>query len=146
MNTKVSLIIAVYKDVEALDLIIKSLHNQSYKNFEVVVAEDGESQEMKHYVDSIQNLEVIHTTQEDNGVQKSKSQNNALKASTGEYIIMIDGDCILYKDFIQRHLLLSSKMAIVTGRRVNLGPRYSQMLRDNKISSSWLEKNFLFKY
>ena len=38
---KVSVIIAVYKDVEALELIIESLKNQTYKNFEVIIAEDG---------------------------------------------------------------------------------------------------------
>ena len=37
-----SLIIAVYKDVQALGLIIESLKNQSYKNFEVIIAEDGQ--------------------------------------------------------------------------------------------------------
>ncbi|MFY9082810.1 glycosyltransferase, partial [Aliarcobacter butzleri] len=38
---KISLIIAVYKDVESLELIIESLRNQTYKNFEVIIAEDG---------------------------------------------------------------------------------------------------------
>ena len=38
----VSVIVAVYKDIEALELIMKSLNYQTYRNFELVVAEDGE--------------------------------------------------------------------------------------------------------
>lgn len=145
-NLKVSIIIAVYKDIEALNLIIKSLEYQTYKNFEVIIAEDGESSEMAEYVSKITNLKVIHTTQEDLGVRKSHSQNNAIRNSSGEYLIFIDGDCILYSNFIENHIRLSGKNNIISGRRVNLGPKYSTMLRSAKINSFWLEKNFLKKY
>ena len=61
-------------------------------------------------------------------------------------MIFIDGDCILYSDFIQNHLALSDKKNIITGRRVNVGPRYSNQLRDKSITSQWLENNFIQKY
>ncbi|MDQ7066805.1 MAG: glycosyltransferase [Sulfurimonas sp.] len=102
---KVSLIIAVYKDVEALHLIFKSLKNQTYENFEVVVAEDGESEVMLEAIAFAKNkysFEIIHVRQEDNGVRKSCSQNNGIKASSGEYLIFIDGDCLLYSTFIRK--------------------------------------------
>jgi len=143
---KVSLIIAVYKDVEALKLIIESLKNQTYKNFEVVIAEDGEDQLMKEYISTIKDLEVKHTTQEDIGVRKSNSQNNAIRVSSGEYLIFIDGDCLPYSNFIENHIKLSAQKNIIAGRRVNLGPKYSQMLREHIKTSLWLEKNFLMKY
>lgn len=146
---KVSIIVAVYKDIEALELIFNSLTYQTYKNFEIVVAEDGESNVMNNFIEDSKikyNFDIIHTTQEDIGVRKSKSQNNGIKASTGEYLIFIDGDCILYSSFIENHLTLSDKKNIITGRRVNLGPIYSQDLRTKKIDSSWLEKNFVKKY
>ena len=146
---KVSIIVAVYKDVEALELIFDSLVYQTYKNFEIIVAEDGESDIMKQFIESAKNrynFDIIHTTQEDIGVRKSRSQNNGIKASTGEYLIFIDGDCILYSNFIQNHLALSGQKNIITGRRVNLGPNYSKQLRDKKIDSLWLEKNFIKKY
>ena len=50
---KVSVIIAVYKDVEALELIIESLKNQTYKNFEVIIAEDGQDEKMQAFIKSI---------------------------------------------------------------------------------------------
>jgi glycosyltransferase involved in cell wall biosynthesis len=143
---KVSVIIAVYKDVQALELIIESLKQQTYKNFEVVIAEDGQDEQMKVFVDTITDLEVKHTTQEDWGVRKSHSQNQGIKASSGEYLIFIDGDCVLYSDFIQKHLSVAAPLHIVSGRRVNLGPQYSSKLRNKQITSQWLEKNFIRKY
>ena len=143
---KVSVIVAVYKDVEALELIIESLKNQTYKNFEVIIAEDGQDEKMQTFIKSIKDLDIKHTTQEDIGVRKSKSQNNGIKTSSGEYLIFIDGDCILYSDFIEKHLKLSSPLNIISGRRVNLGPKYSSFLRNKNITSLWLEKNFTKKY
>ena len=146
---KVSVIVAVYKDIEALNLIFKSLEKQTYMNFEVVVAEDGNSEMMTKAIELAKqeySFDIIHTTQEDSGVRKSRSQNQGIKASSGEYLIFIDGDCLLYSNFIENHLALSGKKKIITGRRVNLGPKYSALLRTESISSSWLEKNFVRKY
>ena len=84
---KVSVIVAVYKDVEALELIIESLKNQTYKNFEVIIAEDGQDEKMQTFIKSIKDLDIKHTTQEDIGVRKSESQNNGIKTSNGEYLI-----------------------------------------------------------
>lgn len=60
---KASLIIAVYKDVEALNLIVKALKTQTYKNFEVVIAEDGNSKEMREFISSVDGIDIKHTTQ-----------------------------------------------------------------------------------
>ncbi|MDP1784346.1 MAG: glycosyltransferase [Sulfuricurvum sp.] len=101
---RVSLIIAVYKDVQSLSLIIDALKRQTYKNFEVVVAEDGENVQMKEYVKNITELDIKHTTQEDIGVRKARSQNNGINASEGEYLIFIDRDCVPYTTFIEAHV------------------------------------------
>ena len=143
---KVSIIIAVYKDVEALELIIESLKNQTYKNFEVVIAEDGNCDEMKEYISTIEDLEIKHTTQDDVGIRKTRSLNNGILVSSGEYLIFIDGDCIPYSTFIESHILLSKKNTILSGRRVNLGPKYSKKLRNKNISSYTLEKKFLLYF
>ena len=146
---KASIIIAVYKDVDALALIFESLELQTYRNFEVVVAEDGESLVMLELIQKAKDkysFAILHTTQEDRGVQKSKSQNNAIKVSTGEYLIFIDGDCLPYHRFMEQHIKLSSINKIVSGRRVNLGSFYSQQIRSSEITSRWLESHFLRKY
>ncbi|PRM97530.1 glycosyltransferase [Aliarcobacter cryaerophilus] len=143
---KVSVIIAVYKDVEALELIIESLKNQTYKNFEVIIAEDGQDEKMKHFVNSIQGLDIKHTTQEDIGIRKTRSLNNGILASDGELLIFIDGDCIPYSTFIESYVKLSQDGFIISGRRVNLGPKYSQKLRNKILSPLDLENTFLLRY
>ncbi|MDF1882599.1 glycosyltransferase [Sulfurimonas sp. SAG-AH-194-C21] len=145
---KVSLIVAVYKDTEALKLIVESLKVQTYENFELIIAEDGSSVIMRDYINSIQDtfFNIIHTTQEDYGIRKSMSQNNAIRSSTGSYLIFIDGDCIPYSTFIEYHVKLAEKKHFLGGKRVNLGPKYSLMLRSNKMISYNLEKNFFIKY
>ena len=143
---KVSVIIAVYKDVEALELIIESLKNQTYKNFEVVIAEDGKDEKMQTFIESIKDLDIKHTTQEDIGIRKTRSLNNGIIASEGEFLIFIDGDCIPYSTFIESYVKISQDGFIISGRRVNLGPKYSKNLRNKIISPLELEKTFLLRY
>lgn len=143
---KVSLIIAVYKDIEALSIIIEALKMQTYTNFEVVVAEDGNSKEMQKFISTIIDLDIKHTTQEDIGIRKSRSVNNGILASSGEYLIFIDGDCVPYSTFIESHLSLAENGYILSGRRVNLGPKYSQKLRQKEISPISLENSFILRY
>lgn len=141
-NIKVSLIAAVYKDIEALKLIVKSLENQTYTNFELVVAEDNNSHEIRDYIKTINSIDIKHTQQEDNGIRKSRSINNAILASEGEYLIFIDGDCIPYSTFMEGHVILSEKGHILSGRRLNLGNQYSRMIRNGSLTSHVIEKLF----
>ena len=143
---RVSLIVAVYKDIEDLGLIIQALQTQTYKNFEVVIVEDNNSQEMKDYISNIENLDVKHTFQEDKGIRKTRSLNNGILASGGDYLIFIDGDCIPYSTFIESHVKLSEVGYIVSGRRCNLGPKYAGYLREKKLLPIKLEKTFLLRF
>ncbi len=143
---KVSLIIAVYKDVVALDLIIQSLKNQTYKNFEVIIAEDGKSDEMAKYIATIEGLEVYHLTQEDVGWRKNKMLNKAIKKSSTEYLIFIDGDCLLDKRFIAEHVRLKSKKTVLCGRRTEPGELFSDLLRAKKISLQKFLDNYITSY
>jgi GT2 family glycosyltransferase len=142
---RISIIIAVYKDIEALKLIIEALKKQDYPDLEVIVAEDNNDIKMAEYISSITEIDVKHTTQEDTGIRKARSQNNAILKSTGEYLIFIDGDCIPYTTFIKAHATLAEKGCVLSGRRVNLGPEISTLIRQHTVSASSLEKNYLFK-
>ena len=145
---KVSIIVAVYKDVRALELILESLAEQTYENFEVIVAEDGQSLEMQRCVEKARKAFIYivkHTTQEDQGVRKARSQNNALLASSGEYVIFIDGDCIPYSNFVEGHVSLAEKKTALSGRRVNISIMMVPKVRDGSIKLIEIEKN-LFKY
>ena len=141
---KVSIIIAVYKDIESLNLIIEALKTQTYKNFEVIVAEDNNSIEMKNYIDSISGIEVKHTFQEDIGVRKSRSQNNGILKSSGEYLIFLDGDIIPYSTFVEGHVGIAQRGRVLAGRRVNLNAELTKKFRDGTLSPYKLEKFYFY--
>ena len=145
-NIRASIIVAVYKDIEALDLIIHALKKQTYRNFEVVIVEDNNAESMKNYIASITGLDVIHTSQDDIGIRKTRSLNNGILASKGEYLVFIDGDCVPYTTFIESHVKLSEPGHVVSGRRCNLGPKYSAMLRNKTLSAETLEKTFVRRF
>ncbi len=141
---KISVIISVYKDIEALSLIIEALKLQTYKNFEVIIAEDAQVDAMKEYVDSIEGLEYKHTSQEDLGVRRTRSQNNAILASTGKYLIFIDGDCVPAPRFVESHAYLAEEGKVLTGRRFNLDEEMSTKIRVKKIDVKGFLNNFWF--
>lgn len=138
---KTTLIISVYKDTESLKLILNSLNNQSIQPTEIIISEDGNSEEMKTFIKDYPT--VKHIFQKDQGWQKNKALNNAIRHSLGEYLIFIDGDVIPYHNFIKEHLNLSENKKVLMGKRIELGKFISILLRKAYLSSYVLEKLFI---
>lgn len=141
---KVSLIISVYKNTQALRTVLDGLRFQTNKDFEIVISEDGSDGTMRKFIESYEfEQPVIHLTQDDEGWRKNKALNNAIRKSHGDYLIFIDGDCVLHHKFIENHVRLSRPMGIVAGKRVKLGPAYSSMLMEKINELPELEKKFV---
>jgi len=77
------------------------------------------------------------------GIRKTRSLNNGILESKGEYLIFLDGDCIPYTTFVEAHKKLAENGYVISGRRCNLGPKYSKALRENKMNS--LKDGFIYK-
>lgn len=140
-----SVIISIYKDVKALKAILDALQVQTTLEFEIIVSEDGESQEVKEFLKSYScKIPLIHSTQEDKGFRKNRALNSALRKSTGDYLIFIDGDCVPHPRFVEQHQLLSEKDKYLAGRRVMVGPKFSERFYGDfdikAFSSSFLRK------
>lgn len=126
---KTSLIISVYKNTKNLKVILDSLAYQTVLPDEVIISEDGNSLEMKSFLDEYSgDIPLVHSTQEDIGWQKNKALNNAVISAKYEYLIFIDGDCVLHNKFIKNHQALAHSNHILAGKRVKLGPKYSDLL------------------
>lgn len=129
---RVSLIISVYKNVEDLRVVLEGLKFQSWKEFEVVVSEDGEHETMRSFLSSYKHPNpIVHLTQADVGWRKNQALNNAIRKSQGDYLIFIDGDCVLHHKFVENHVRFSSPEHIVAGKRIKLGPGISDTFRKN---------------
>lgn len=142
---KVSIIIAFYKDLEALELILEALERQTYTNIEVVIAEDNNDPATAALVQRFkERLDIVHSTHEDVGRTKAAAQNKAICAASGEYLIFIDGDCVPYSTFVEGHVRLSAKKRVLSGRRVNVDAALSAKMRKHELQTLSFEKNYLY--
>jgi glycosyltransferase involved in cell wall biosynthesis len=141
-----TLIISVYKDTQALGFILESLDHQTVMPTEIIISEDGNSPEMAAYVAEQKGRfpQLVHLTQEDEGWRKNIAMNNAIKASSYEYLIFIDGDCVPYSTFIQGHLENAQKKVVLCGKRFELGPNYTNQVKQGELTIRDIEKNFLW--
>jgi glycosyltransferase involved in cell wall biosynthesis len=110
---KLSLIISVYKDVLALDLILRSVQRQSYiGELEVIIAEDCEGKEIQAHINEWRRkypFSIIHIHQADIGFRKCKILNEAIRKASSDYLLFIDGDCILHNSVLKSHYKLPKK-------------------------------------
>ena len=143
---KSTIIVSVYKDTEALKFILDSLEYQTLKPDEIIISEDGNSEEMATFTRSQQNRfpRLIHLTQNDDGWRKNTAMNNAIKAATQEYLIFIDGDCVPYSSFIKAHAQNAEHGVVLCGKRFELGPKFTDKIKNNELSILTIEKRFLW--
>ena len=93
----------------------------------------------KFYKDS--ELNIIHSWQEDIGFRAAKSRNKAIAKSSGDYIILIDGDIILHPQFIQDHVNNAKVGYFIQGSRVLLTQDITeQIIISKRISFNGLRK------
>lgn len=95
---KFSIIIPVYNRPDEVDELLQSLTLQSYKDFEVIVVEDGSDVSCKEVVDSYADTLDIHYYYKTNS-GPGQTRNYGAERSRGEYLIILDSDCILPKDY-----------------------------------------------
>ncbi len=89
---KVSVIVPVYNVEQYLERCVESIRNQSYKNLEIILVDDGSPDNCGKMCDEFAEIDnrikVIH--QENSGL--SAARNSGLKIATGEYISFVDSD------------------------------------------------------
>lgn len=102
----ISILMPVYNGQEYLEETVLSILNQSYKEFELIIIDDGSSDNTKAICDNLEKVDkrikIIH--KKNTGV--SHTRNVALDNASGEYIAFIDSDDSVYKDYLK--ILLSS--------------------------------------
>jgi len=151
---KISLIIAFYKNIAALELILKALQKQTYQDFEIIIAEDDCNTETRELISQIKiPQKLMHVFQDqDFGFRKNKILNQAILKSDGDFIVFIDGDCIPHKNFLKAYYQNASDKTILFGRRVMLSESLTQKLYTLKqldyltYWSLWISKSKKKKY
>lgn len=120
---KVALIISTYNWPEALELVLKSITAQTRLPDEVIIADDGSSVETRRVIEAARkmcNCPIQHIWHEDRGFRKSTMLNKAMAVTRSEYIILIDGDCIIHRNFVADHIRNADINTYLFGCRVNI--------------------------
>ena len=141
---KLTLIITTYNWPESLLLVIESIMLQTIFPDQVIIADDGSNKETKDLITEIikdSNLNIIHSWQEDKGFRAARSRNKAILRSSGDYIVLIDGDMLLHRQFIQDHIAAAELGFFVQGSRALLSKKQTKKVFDNRIVNfSFLSK------
>ena len=96
-----SFVIPVYNRPDEVDELLESLTHQTFTDFEVVVVEDGSSIPCQHIVEKYANhLSSIRYFDKPNS-GPGQTRNYGVERSTGEYVIVLDSDCILPPGYLQ---------------------------------------------
>lgn len=128
---KIAVIITTYNRPSALAAVLLALQNQSLKNFEVLVADDGSTSETASLIHTLQaqlSYKLQHIWQKDEGFQAAKIRNKAVAATNSDYLIFIDGDCIPQPNFINKHMSLAESAWLVAGNRILLNSRFTNQV------------------
>ncbi len=144
-----SVVISYYKNIANLEILLLALKNQSSKNtFEVIISEDDDALSTKNFISQQQSLlpfPLIHVFQSDKGFRKCQALNRAIAASSTDFIIFLDGDCVPHQHFIKQYLSEKKSGRVLYGRRVMLSDRISSILIQNKSFADLTILNLLLK-
>lgn len=98
---KVSIIVALYKSEPFMEKCVQSIIDQTYKNLEIILVDDGSPdncpQMCDEYAKKDSRIKVIH---KQNG-GACEARNFGINASTGDYIVIVDGDDWLSLDYVE---------------------------------------------
>ena len=125
----VALVIATYNWPEALKLVLESVLQQQVLPDEVIIADDGSDYSTKTLIDAFRDkfpLPLKHFWHEDNGFQKTLILNQAIASTGCDYIVQVDGDIVLHKNFIKDHINAAEKGYYIRGSRVMLSEARSK--------------------
>ena len=142
----VSVIITTYNNPNFLEQNLNSFLNQKDKNFEIIVADDGSTKATEKLIKQYESkLKISHVWHNDDGFRAAKIRNEAVKISTGNYLVFIDGDCITFDDFIENHKKIAENGYFARGNRVMLSQTFSKKIINEKININLISKMKLIK-
>ncbi|MBQ8156130.1 MAG: glycosyltransferase [Prevotella sp.] len=97
---KYSIIVPVYNRPDEVDELLESLSNQTLKDFEVVIVEDGSVKPCKDVCDKYAGILALHYYAKENS-GPGQSRNYGAERAQGDYVIILDSDVVLPTGYLQ---------------------------------------------
>ena len=151
---KLSVIITTYNSEDWLAKVLEGYCNQTEKDFEVIIADDGSTEKTQEVIATYLSkfrFPIIHVWHPDNGFQKSKILNKAILNAKSDYLLFTDGDCIPRNDFVAQHLKYQQEGYFLSGGYFKLPIQISKQISFKNIHNQdcfsifWLLKNGVSK-
>lgn len=117
---RISIIVTTYNSARALSLVLLSIARQTVLPYEVIVADDGSRDDVRTLIQKNRStfpVTLKHSWQPDENFRLSRSRNLAVLASSGDWILFIDGDCLLPPWFVDFHMRLAAPDNLIFGAR-----------------------------
>lgn len=138
ISVKQSVIVSTYNQPVWLNKVLHGYLRQSFKNFEILIADDGSDERTFEVIESflpLADFAIRHIWHEDQGYRRQTILNTSLLAAAHDYIIMTDGDCIPRPDFLEVHARHAKPGHFLSGGYCKLPMDLSQHLTLDDISS-----------
>ena len=97
---KYSVIVPVYNRPDEVDELLESLSNQTQKDFEVIIVEDGSVKTCKDVCDKYADILVLHYYAKENS-GPGQSRNYGAERANGEWLIILDSDVVLPEGYLE---------------------------------------------
>lgn len=104
---KISVIIPLYNKEKCIERTVQSVLNQTYKDFELIIVDDGSTDNSLRIVQQLQDNRITIYTKPNGGV--SSARNFGIEKAHGEYIIFLDADDIMLPDNLKILIELQKK-------------------------------------
>lgn len=105
-DISISVLMPVYNSEKFLEETVQAVINQSYTNWELILVDDGSTDNSKKLCDELRKKEnrIKFIDKKNTGV--SDTRNVALKNAKGQYVVFVDSDDLIHKDYLK--LLVNS--------------------------------------
>ncbi|QWF70247.1 glycosyltransferase family 2 protein [Methylomonas paludis] len=136
MTKLISVIVTTYNWPSALAACINSLLAQSDRHFEIIIADDGSGADTRQLIAELSTdspLSIRSVYHPDQGFRAATIRNKAVAESRGSYLIFLDGDCVVFPHFIQRHRRLAESAHFVPGNRLLISEQYTNQALQQQI-------------
>ena len=105
--SKISLIVPVYNTSKYLNKCIDSLINQSYKDIEIIIINDGSTDNSEEIIKSYKDKRIKYISKSNEGI--GKTRNLGIEKTSGDYLAFVDPDDYLDKYFCEKMIKKAEK-------------------------------------
>lgn len=143
MNPAATVVVSTYNRPRSLELVLAGFARQSFRDFELIIADDGSKEETGRLVRSFESgstFPIRHVWQEDHGFRKTRILNRAVLEAASDYLIFCDGDCLPHRSFVLGHLQTREQGRFLFGHAVFLGPASTESICRADVESGRFER------